>query len=439
MVFSRGKGIKHLSIFMLVVSVFSFWYAGAAFAEGVTIRYMACTGELADGLQNLAQSFNRFHPGIKVEVEPVPYDDLVKKVYLDFMVKAGEYDGIHLMSEYMRKVITDGHIVPIDTIMDLDEVGWDDYYEYERDVVSYGGHVWGLPLHGGVVILYYRKDLLEDSANKAQFKAKYGYELKCPETWSQLLDMAEFFTRPKEHLYGIAAGAKRDDVLNNYLTTWMYTHNERLLNKNSVPQLDTPLAIEFVKYYKKLLDYAGPGAYAQSADEATMNFLHGGYVFLLQWADVVTRIRDPEQCTLDPSDVGFALPPKGDKGGSHSVMGSDWGLAISKYSKHKEATLEWIKFAATRDIEYSLIGAPTRKSTLRNPRMQALFPGFDFLDKAYAACKGHPILIPEDVLMEDTPLRLNQAFTGELSPEEAMRRGQKALYDALVETGEIKK
>jgi len=36
----------------------------------------------------------------------------------------------------------------------------------------------------------------------ADFEAKYGYPLAVPQTWAQLRDIAEFFTRPDQGLYG---------------------------------------------------------------------------------------------------------------------------------------------------------------------------------------------------------------------------------------------
>merc|ERR1711881_182788 len=50
----------------------------------------------------------------------------------------------------------------------------------------------------------YRKDLFENPAEQKSFQSKYGYALAPPKTYSQLRDVAEFFTRPEQNLYGIA-------------------------------------------------------------------------------------------------------------------------------------------------------------------------------------------------------------------------------------------
>ena len=64
---------------------------------------------------------------------------------------------------------------------------------------------YGLPDDGDVFILYYRKDLFEDPENRAEFAAKYGYDLAPPRTWQQFDQIAEFFAdKYAPDLYGAA-------------------------------------------------------------------------------------------------------------------------------------------------------------------------------------------------------------------------------------------
>ncbi len=56
----------------------------------------------------------------------------------------------------------------------------------------------------------YRQDLFDDPKEKAAFKAKYGYDLALPETYSQLRDIAEFFTRPDQKLFGVGLYGSED-------------------------------------------------------------------------------------------------------------------------------------------------------------------------------------------------------------------------------------
>ena len=51
-----------------------------------------------------------------------------------------------------------------------------------------------LVVDGDVHLLYYRKDIFEDPANKEEFKAKYGYDLGPPQTWKAFGEVCQFIT-----------------------------------------------------------------------------------------------------------------------------------------------------------------------------------------------------------------------------------------------------
>src|SRR3546814_2985453 len=57
-------------------------------------------------------------------------------------------------------------------------------------------------IDGDLHTLSYRVDLFEDPEEQKAFRDKYGYDLAPPVTWDQYYDVAEFFTRPEEKLWG---------------------------------------------------------------------------------------------------------------------------------------------------------------------------------------------------------------------------------------------
>ena len=87
-----------------------------------------------------------------------------------------------------------------------------------------------LPGYTYHVGMFLRQDVFDDPTEQANFKAKYGYDLKPATTYKELRDQAEFFTRskgatlkgkPLDHdLYGVSmqAGAYQDnDEFSSYL------------------------------------------------------------------------------------------------------------------------------------------------------------------------------------------------------------------------------
>src|SRR5260370_24287751 len=109
-------------------------------------------------------------------------------------------------SQWLGAGSTGGHYVELTDFFKKNDVA---NKVGEATVVGYAeypgksGDDWAIPLEGDASGWAYRKDWFEDPKEKEAFKAKYGYELKVPETWAQLRDIAEFFYRPKEKRYGL--------------------------------------------------------------------------------------------------------------------------------------------------------------------------------------------------------------------------------------------
>ena len=74
-------------------------------------------------------------------------------------------------------------------------------------------------------LYWFRYDLFKDEKNRADFKAKYGYELGVPVNWSAYEDIAEFFTGREadgKKMYGHMDYGKKDPSLGwRFTDAWM--------------------------------------------------------------------------------------------------------------------------------------------------------------------------------------------------------------------------
>ena len=64
------------------------------------------------------------------------------------------------------------------------------------------GKIYQLPDQQFANLYWFRYDWFTDPAIKAQFQAKYGYELGVPVNWSAYEDIAEFFTNDVREIDG---------------------------------------------------------------------------------------------------------------------------------------------------------------------------------------------------------------------------------------------
>ncbi len=83
------------------------------------------------------------------------------------------------------------------------------------------GKLYQLPDQQFANLYWFRYDWFNDAKNKADFKAKYGYELGVPVNWSAYQDIAEFFTGREiegQKVYGHMDYGKKDPSLG-----WRFT------------------------------------------------------------------------------------------------------------------------------------------------------------------------------------------------------------------------
>ncbi|MGQ3344307.1 MAG: carbohydrate ABC transporter substrate-binding protein, partial [Hydrogenophaga sp.] len=83
------------------------------------------------------------------------------------------------------------------------------------------GDLYQLPDQQFANLYWFRYDWFNDEKNKADFKAKYGYDLGVPVNWSAYEDIAEFFTGREidgKKVYGHMDYGKKDPSLG-----WRFT------------------------------------------------------------------------------------------------------------------------------------------------------------------------------------------------------------------------
>ncbi|MFF5971678.1 extracellular solute-binding protein [Streptomyces sp. NPDC012769] len=138
-------------------------------------------------------SFERRHPGTKVEVEYIPVDTRAQRVKAAFNDPASAPDLVEYGNTDTAGYVKDGGLADITTEFDA----WADAEDTDptaRSSVTVGGKVYGAPLFVGVRALYYRTDVFKELG------------LTAPKTQAELIATAKKVRKAKPELYGIAVG-----------------------------------------------------------------------------------------------------------------------------------------------------------------------------------------------------------------------------------------
>lgn len=178
----------------------------------------------------LAKAFSDI-TGIKVTHDLIGEGDVVEKLQTQMQSGQNIYDayvndsdliGTHWRYQQVRNLTDwmagEGKDVTNPTL-DLDDfIGM-------KFTTGPDGKLYQLPDQQFANLYWFRYDLFSDAKNKADFKAKYGYDLGVPVNWSAYQDIAEFFTGRDYNgvtMYGHMDYGKKDPSLGwRFTDAWM--------------------------------------------------------------------------------------------------------------------------------------------------------------------------------------------------------------------------
>ena len=330
----------------------------AAPYKGATIRTIGEALPPLEAMKELAPEFEK-RTGIKVEIEMYEHSEAVSKVMLDLNSKRGRYDFIIQPHRELGKFVTNGHVVPVDAFMadpqlrDPDFKPEDQLYQrLWKEISWYDGKDYGFPFTALTMYMWYRSDLLSDDHEKEGFKAKYGYDLAPAQNWQQYRDIAEWFTRPDQRLFGTALQGKRHEALWYEWLNFLYSFGGDVLDVKSGSAcgpviVNSPQAIAATEYYKSLKAFSPPDTLNYFWDDVMALMQQGEVAQLIMWNDSTYAVAVDETASTVVGKMGFDLVPQGDGGKVAQVEG--WTYLIPTESKNKEAAYLFVQWMMDYD------------------------------------------------------------------------------------------
>jgi multiple sugar transport system substrate-binding protein len=225
---------------------------------------------------------------------------------------------------------------------------------------TYKGSWYAIPYDGDVNLFYYRKDLFDDSKNKADFKAKFGYDLNPPQSWQQVREMAEFFTGREPGLYGFGTLALKTwwavdywaNVYRNLAVAKDLKIENGLVNDAGKIELDRSVFIEANDFYMDLMKFSPPGILSWGYPESKEGLGNGTVAMSMQWATGV--FRDPRQAKYWDQIYAVVMPgfEKADGSIEHvTSFAVGKALVIPTDSKNKEVAFLYAQFLASKTMQ----------------------------------------------------------------------------------------
>jgi multiple sugar transport system substrate-binding protein len=348
------KKTSLLLIVALLVAALS--GVGMAAAQDVTeLTIWWAQWDPANYLQQIGNDYEAA-TGIKVNVVQTPWGEFYNRVGTEWAAKGTSYDLIVGDSQWVGQGVTQGHYVELTDFMNennITESVTPATLQYYGEYPTGSGKYYAYPTEGDANGFAYRKDLFENPDEMAAFSAKYGYELAVPETWAQLRDIAEFFTRPDSGLYGINIYTQKDydaitmgfeNVFFSYGCDWKDADN------NVLGVINAEACVQALDLYKELYGFAPPGNTNSFFQEMNDSFTNGQAAMIMNYFAFFPALNSDVNPFKD--STGYFVMPKGPDGQQFAALGGQ-GMSLNAYidDARKAAALEFVKWFALEETQ----------------------------------------------------------------------------------------
>ena len=313
----------------------------------------------------LAQRFTK-DTGIKVNVVPHPaasdasYSQLVRA----FSSKSSSIDVA------MMDVVWPGAFAPY--LVDLGPKLGQQAKLHAAGIVAndtVDGHLVAMPWFGDFGILYYRTDLLK----------KYGYKGP-PTTWTELFAMAKKIQdgeqKSNPNFYGFVFQGNSYEGLTCDALEWLASSGAGQIIDDGKVTINNPKAAAVLDLFRANIGKTTPrGVTSYQEGEAHNAFVGGNAAFMRNWpyaysiaAGSDSKVKGKFSVTTLPHGAGNL---------SVGTVGG-WQLGVSKYSKHQDASIEFVRYMTSPGVEkFDAIyntNVPTIPAVAKDPAVVAANP-----------------------------------------------------------------
>ncbi|MBA2596914.1 MAG: extracellular solute-binding protein [Chloroflexota bacterium] len=333
---------------------------------------------------------------LHLEWESLDLNPLVDSLFTQGGLEDGTWDIAFVVTDWLADAVHEGLLRDLAPAMRADPVpdypaGW---VPVLTGMQQFGDAVYGLPYHDGPECLVYRTDLFADAAEQQAFVARFGYPLDVPRTWEHFEDIARFFTRPADGLYGTVFAAFPDGHNTVYdFCLQLWSRGGELTDATGRPTLATPRAIAALDFYRRMVNdrsVTPPGLEAVDSVKSGELFASGAVAMMVNWFGFAAVCEQPG-CPVKGKTAVTTLPSaEGMPPASFIVY---WLLAVAAGSPHPDQAYAFARHCCTPAMDKlaTLAGAiGCRLSTWSDSEVNALIPFYSELARLHEGTRTLP-------------------------------------------------
>jgi multiple sugar transport system substrate-binding protein len=402
------------------------WFPNIKFKEeSEPINVLTIDSPEAYTMKSLSRMYTQ-KTGIDVNITVYSYDEMYEA--FTNMSESSVFDVIRLdvtwLSWFAEKILQ-----PLDQ---LDSNIASLFNQFLDGVVErysiINNRIYTLPSTPSMMLLYYRKDLFNSSVLKRIYYEKYKCELLPPTSIEEFNRIARFFTKaynpssPTD--YGATLTLGSTGVAASEFLARYFSYNQNLYDDNNVIKLNSDIALKCLTELTELKNYSNENYNTWWTDTAA-SFAEGNTAMTILYSNYASDLLRNNSRVV--GNIGYTLVP-----GNNPLIGGG-SLGVSKFSKHPEAALQFIKWMCSEPIttaSTALGSVSPCKNTYDNYEIVDVFPWLNLVKDCFVLshCRRIPSTInkpfDERRFLGIVGMAVKNSYSGAMKPKEALDLAQ---------------
>ncbi|MGG6462780.1 sugar ABC transporter substrate-binding protein [Solilutibacter silvestris] len=329
------------------------------------VRFWAM-GQEGEAVAKLLPEFERMHPGIRVDLQQVPWTAAHEKLLTAF---AGDAlpDVVPLGTTWIPEFEALDALAPLDARIAASSLDSNDFFAGSWDTGRIDGKTWAVPWYAETRLPYQRRDMLQDAGVTSM-----------PQNWDEwLAAMAAVKKKQGGDKYAILLPTNEFEPLLNLA---IQQQDPLLRDEGRYGNFRSAGFKRTLAFYKKMFD----AGYAPRLDNTRISnvwdeFGNGLFAYYISGPWNISEFRKRLPRSLDGAWGTMPLP--GPEGPGRSIMGGT-SFVVFRSSKRQDdawALVQWLSQPAQQMRLHELTGdLPSRRSawvvpTLANDPMMKVF------------------------------------------------------------------
>jgi len=375
------------------------------------------------------------HNGVTLTTVTVPYSALLDKIMATIIADDRSIDAFYVDSGFVPFVHRG--LAPIDQYLPEAREPVSHISSHLLDLYSIKGVHYCIPHESDTPLMIYRQDLFDSPVERAEFRAKFNKDLRPPQTFDELLQTAQFFTRKSgeklagqpvaNDFYGLALSGKPYISTSRQWEMFLYGFGGRVLDEKYRPVFNNAAGQKATAFYTDLAVKYGvvpPGMAIVDAPGV----------------DTLLNRGAAAMAPIYPSGIPYQPAPGIRFNGVawYSATEKGWGICGHRVSRNLPAVWEAVKFLNQREtqLRFGLMGAePTRDDVLTNPSLVERRPLLAALVEVHKRSRPQ-IQIPEMTYIWNTESQpISEIVAQHVSVKDALDKTAQNITNFMKQAG----